>query len=63
MAALVKVRLENRAQNLVHRLLDQTIHDIRNPQTPLTATGFGNPNTTDISGNITRTKQRLAKMR
>jgi hypothetical protein len=48
----MKFGIKDRLQNLVHSLLNPSVHDVWNPETPLAATRFGYPNPADVSRDI-----------
>jgi hypothetical protein len=62
MAARVKVRLENGFQNLKHRLLDPTINYVGNSEPSSTSVRLGNPNPTDVSGQVGLIQQSTTKL-
>ncbi len=61
MAAGMKVRFKQRCQYLSNRLLNPTVYHIGNTQSPLTASGLGDTNPTDVAGTIDFCQQRMAE--
>ena len=50
-------RLEDRLQDLEHRLLNHPVHDVRNAQSPLPASGLWQPDPADIAGPMASRQQ------
>src|SRR4030088_1882661 len=53
----VKAWFEDRLQDLKHRLLNHPVHDVRNAQPPLPASGLWQPDPADIAGPVTFREQ------
>lgn len=62
MTTFMERGIEDRLQNLEHGLLNPSIYDVRDSKPPLTAAGFGNPNSTNSSREISLRQQGFAKL-
>ena len=57
----VEGRLEDRLQDLEHRLLNHPVHDVRNAQPPLPASGLRQPDPADVAGPVAFRQQITAQ--
>ena len=61
MAAVVKHRFEDRLQYLEYGLLNPAIDDVGNPESPLPASGLGDPDPANIAWLVGSREQRMTQ--